>query len=905
MGLNNKKAIYYSLDALLAGILLVAVAAVLLNLSFYEPEIKQKSYMTQDILNILSELQVGELNNSFVLDEINNGNITDLDNSVLDQIGIYWALNETNKSQQLFLAVFNETLSDTKNVQFSLESDTIFLKNDSTPVDLVTGRRMISGVTKGEAVTGSSSSGYLKKVRNKKTASYAYFGGFVGQGNISVKLFLPDDISSSRIEFVDLILETPGNFSLILNDDVCGGGNFIGEDGNVSYWDITTCKSSFDGGENNISLHFDSSLNNSYVAGGFLRIIHTTDVIRDASSYGYKRYYFPDVNGFINIYDSISAQGIIQNWSANITVYNEYDTFLTFENETILVLPGSNTTQNVIYSETNQNILPKQIPIRLGTTNLSNITIVNDGTPADSFLITDVSGSMDTCGLYYDYDELYCSYEYYWTFLWFSGWAYTECIHPGTCVSNECGGTSTTRNHTEFNKTITDCDKTMLEVAQEADELFVDTILANSSSLNKIGLVDYSSNANTPTALTGFSGKSTLINEIATYNADGGTCTCCGINRARDILDSSTNKKFLVVLSDGEPTFYCSNIHDYIGSTSDDGDGSSMSTNDRNSAVAAAQEACDNNITVYAVGFGEGMSSQGHEVMKDIACNESLYFNATNISTLSQIYANISDSILVAANYSSQTISVVGNFTPANLYDSYIDIYYEPYDDLDLTGKISLTFESDQFGSCSDTVTIPQGVEVQDAFVTSFSSNHWTKSVSIDGSLVYNLSDYGSDYTLYGDPFTVQIPSLLLTSGDHLIELEIGDSPNNSSACSKNNSLIYLGLINASTGRSSAVESYSGCNWTIESENDHNFTILIPSSYNQSNTCEYTSGNVSYNDRDAYDIAAYQLLVQLDPDNNGRVLVDLSESDLEITVTLVTGVPYLWGPSVAKTNIWS
>jgi hypothetical protein len=30
-----------------------------------------------------------------------------------------------------------------------------------------------------------------------------------------------------------------------------------------------------------------------------------------------------------------------------------------------------------------------------------------------------------------------------------------ECEYPGSCISNECGGSTTTRNHIIFNKTST------------------------------------------------------------------------------------------------------------------------------------------------------------------------------------------------------------------------------------------------------------------------------------------------------------------------------------------------------------------------------------------------------------------------------------------------------------------
>ena len=43
---------------------------------------------------------------------------------------------------------------------------------------------------------------------------------------------------------------------------------------------------------------------------------------------------------------------------------------------------------------------------------------------------------------------------------------------------------------------------------------------------------------------------------------------------------------------------------------------------------------------------------------------------------------------------------------------------------------------------------------------------------------------------------------------------------------------------------------------------------------------------------------------QLDFENDGRVYVNLDSADLEIIVTVVSQVPYLWGPSLASVEVW-
>lgn len=879
------------MDALLAGILFIGVILILFQNGFYEPKINQQSFIAQDLLATLGAIKLSEANHPLITAELATENIVDGNNTLLELIGIYWALNQTSNATTLISDFLNETISDQLYVSLTMGDDSLYQYQDLTNKNnIVSGRRMITGIAQGKPLSGFSSSAYLKKVRNKKTSSYAYFGGYYAQGNITTILNLPSDFDSTRLIDIILKVETPGIFDLEVNGDTCLN-DVTGETTNISYWNLMSCNASFTNNENNISFIYSSSLNTSSISGGFLKVIYTTDTLNQITTPGYKRYYFPEIDGFINLYDAFSAQGMINSWELNLTVYNEYDTFVTIGNETIFVAPGSNQTQNLIYSQSNTSLPPTQIPLRVGTTNLSNITVVEDGDPADSFLVTDVSGSMNDCGLYYTQNISYCSYEYRFWF-W---WQYTECPYTGTCSSNECGGTSTTRNYNVYDKTVSTCNKTLIELAKEADDLFVDTVLGN-STLNEIGLVDFSNNANPSTSLTNIPGV--LKSEIATYTANGGTCTCCGINRAKDLLASSTDNKFMIVLSDGEPTMYCNGFSDYTGSSGDNSES-------RQDAIDSGQEACDNNITVYTIGFGESMSAAGHDVMRQTACNDSLYFNATDVSTLAEIYENISNQILVAANYSSQTVNIIGNFSKATLSsDSYIDLYYSPITTESSQGRLSMVFESPQFGGCSSSVSIPAGILIDDAFVTSFSSNHWTKSLIVNDVTVFNLTTYGSDYSLLGDPFIIQIPSAVLIPGvANNFTLKIGDNPNNDSVCSPNNTFIYTALINASTPRSETYEEHEGCTWYVESETGKNSTLHIPKNYLGVNNCFYTSNNITYNKFDAYDDATHFLLNQLDPDRNGKIIVDLAESDLEITITLVSGIPYLWGPTLVGTQI--
>lgn len=904
--IRGKNGYYFILDAIFASLLLVTGLLLLGEYSSKQEHIQESEFFSQDLLTVLSSIKIYELNesnknNSFVVSEINSGGITNQENSVLEQIGEYWAKNETNNARILLDSVMSQVDID-KNFEiiasnaYRTDYDTIY--NTSTMQDfesVTASRRMISGIEKGSPLSGYTSAAYLRKIAGKKTNSYAYFGGFIGQGNISVTLNLPEDFNSSKMIDTAVKVETPGTFELYINSQKCGT-SYSGVDKRVSLWQISECNNFFTAGDNYIEINFLSPLNESYISGGFIKLSYTTDSLTNDYTPGYKRHYFSSIDGFINMYDSFAVQGIITNWTINVTFDSIYDVFLTIGNETMFNVPGQLATRNVFMSRSDLGLPFQTVPLRMTVTNLTNITILGQGIPSDSFLVTDTSGSMADCSGQY-INQTMCRYQYKQQSWWF-WWSTVTCAYNNvSCNSNECGISPlyATRNYQVLNQSI--CSS-LLDIAKQADKLFVEIVL-NASTLHRIGLVDYSTNAGYEN-LTNIAGI--LNNEIDSYSSGGSTCTCCGINYARNLINSSTNKKFMIVLSDGEPTHYCDSYNDYTG-TSDDSAGDVVASG---WAINASRLACQNNITVYAIGFGTAMSAGGHNVMQQIACNSSLYFNATDVNQLTEIYKNISQQILLSANFSSQTITIVGNFSKTRLHQgSYIDIYYEDVSNISTQKKLSVVIESAQFNGCSASIFIPSNIVVEDAYVTSYSSNHWTNGLIVNEGTVFNLTDYGSDYEIIGDPFIIQVPALLLRPGEwNNITLNVGDNPYNNSNCSDNNTLIYNALINVSISRSPVLQQSEGCVWHIVFEDGQSSVSSIPDSYGGADDCFYNGTTISYKDYDAYDVSVFNIMKSLDFDNNGYVDINLNTADLEVIITTIDAVPYLWGPSIIEARVW-
>jgi len=886
-----KKGFLFTIDSIIGASIIITGILLINSFYIFEPSYTSISYTSHDLINALSRLKISEVNNLYVDELISSGEITNTDNSILEQIGEFWVLNKADLCQELAENITSGLFPSNIGLSIAIGDEEVFRKDAPTNHNLVSARKMISGYEKGRPVSGLTARAYLKSIREKKTASFAYFGGFVGQGNISRKLeYIPSDatIDNAFIEF-----DAGTNFNFYVNGVLCGSFSPVKKDMSSTRWNISSCNF-LTGTKNNLSIVFTGLLNESFIAGGYTKVEYRTSELISNSTPGIGYYYFPGIEGLINLYSSFDIPGTLQSIDLYLHFYNNKTTFMNIGNETIFITSGSSEDQIVDIIGYTLPIQPETIPLRLGVYNISEKVNITSGEPSDSVLVTDVSGSMNDCGEYGE-DEL-CRYECCTQIGGCEGcerWEIRSCPYTGSCEGDQCDtcASGVTQNH---EVTDTGCLKTKIDFAKEADLLFVDTILNLTG--NRVGLVSYESSVRDVEPLT--DSKIALQNEINDYYANGGTCICCGINRAKDMLSSSSNKKFMVVMSDGAATMYCSNFNDYTGS----GTGGTSNPIDKQWAINAGQNACDQDIIVFTVGFGEDAD---HETLKQIACNESLYYNASNASDITDIYKEIGEQILIIANYSSQVISVTGGYQKSVLYpDSYIMFNFTPVVEPPSFGEIEVVIETEKFDSCLDTVNIPEKIRVTDARALSYSGPHWTSFLAVNGNTIFDINKYGPNYRNLGDPFVLQIPPNILVNGSNQIELQTADNPENLTGCSKNNSMIYTAAIKSSVAYSDVLPEADGCIWTIETEDSELITASVPDDYSGTNICSYTGSDIDFNCQDSINLAVYKLLSNLDFDNNGKININIDEEDLKIDTLQVSKIPYLWGPLIIEVRAW-
>lgn len=826
--MKNKKAIFFSADALIA--LLIIFLVILIAYPVFQSQ-EFKSEIDKDIITSLSSLRIGEINNLYIQNLISQGIITDTNNTILEQIGDFYITNKT-----LAENVANEALKnlETKeNIGLWAEGNLIASKNKTSIESakaIKVSRQVISGIKQGENITGFSARAFLSGSMKSK---YFYFGGYIGDGNITTKIDFVGNISSAKLE-----IAINKDFDLYINNNYIG--NYQKSESDLKPMEYTLPIASFSSGENTIDLRGE----NLYIAGGFIKITYEPEIQNSETEIQN----LPGVDGIVNLYDGLTIPGKLNELEVFLHINSTQSLFFNLGNKTIIQTsnPGE---QNVLIESTNLSNLidfnsleQKTTPIRIGLENVSYI--INGTSEADIFSVTDLSGSMaDGCSN----GNFFCCI-----------FSEDSCTTELTC--NQCNGNWQQK----------------LSLAKEANNLLIDSLL--NFSTNQIGLVGYKQQADDIDYHQLSNDTDSLKSKVDDWTAQSSTCICCGINKAKQgfIDDSSPqHQRAMIVMSDGVANVGCSE----------------QNTGDpKLDAIKAACEAyTEENITVHTVGFGNDADENTLQAIASCG-NGSYYFS--EINEIAELYQQIAQDI-IEGTYTEQTIEISGDLKTKIYPDSYISFNSnQSQEDYGLIITTEKQFTDKYFG----TFKVPTDSEILEARAISYSGSKWTDQVKLNNFTIYDLKDYGLNYTELGDPYSIELPTNLIQE-NNTVEITTASSPENSSGGSPYNKVIYTIIKNVS-GFSPIVSVAEGCNWTIQFEDESNITAKIPEDYLGQENCFYTENNIQYNLNDAIQTAVFNLLSELDLDENGKIDIEFTKQDLKIDLTEVTGIPFPWSTEV-------
>ncbi len=898
----KKRGIFFSLDSLV-GIAIIVIIAIFVFTSFYtvKKETTSLNFISKDLVKSLASLTIKDINNSYVNELILSGKITNLDYTVIEQVGQFWALGMYDEARKLIQNVTYGLIPAQYGYGVYINDLEVFSQTNigNTSTEVVTSKHFISGIEFGHNFTsGKTSRAFLKGINELATTSYIYYGGYIGDGNISSLLILPN---IKNVTSIYLELNPGSRFTLFINGNASGyftktAGYFNASTYNISEIYFNNLKK----GENNISIVFNETTSN-FIGGGYLRVKYVTDEIPNEFNTSYKKEYLHGIEGLINEYTSFYVPGNLLNLNFSIHYLSPFTIFLNIGNITVWENASSTETRVVITNSTigskinYKNLDQKTIPLRLGIRNASYLFSNN----ADVILITDFSGSMKK--------------------------SVSDDTDQGNANIN-CNNVSLYPNARKS------------ELAKCLDKEFVDIIMSFPG--NRVWPVFIYSNE-----IQSYTGNPNNANQIKSFIDSYGqgkdfTCLACSLNKAYEILQNqsfSNRTKFIVLMTDGIPT-HCANdstnscrsnssiyssIQSCLGYCDFQGLGQQCQfegCNDNlcqnpvdNTLYSANRTRLDLGATTFTVGFGQVSSTCNNaiQLLKEVAnITNGNYSGSNNSAALEVIYKDLAYRI-VNLSFSSQLLNVSGNFTNSILYpDSYMEFNYNPI--ISQSNIIPITIESDIFNNnlSYGYFKVPDGINVTDAKVTSYSEEKWTEKVYLNNNLSYNLKDYNVIYTDLGDPYIVQLPLKYIMFGNNLVNVTTG-IPDKSNGGSHSNKVIYTLGLNLFVNYSGVFASAKGCSWFIEFEDSTNTTLKIPQAYSGPFNCYYTNSKHDLQSSlgpaidDSMANSVFLLFKQLDPNDNGKLDVKFNINQINLDFISVEGIPFMWGPALVEVRAWA
>lgn len=221
-----------------------------------------------------------------------------------------------------------------------------------------------------------------------------------------------------------------------------------------------------------------------------------------------------------------------------------------------------------------------------------------------------------------------------------------------------------------------ECNNSRLSIAKNAINSMASSLLTGANaqlSPNQqiqMSVVSFSSNANTATSFT--ASARSVSSTVSDFNADGGTNWEAALKQANAATSGRANaKKYIVFLSDGDPTFRDSAQGAGRNDSNDGynkdyqawGNGQSdPQSRNFNAAVAEANKRGD--ATLYSVGVSNDATK-----MRSFATQvNGKYYSATDTDSLNQAFNAIIDDIKKSATYQNVKITdkLSGWFVPTS-----------------------------------------------------------------------------------------------------------------------------------------------------------------------------------------------------------------------------------------------
>ena len=139
-----KKGYIFTTDALIALSVIVLTLIVASSVYLSRPgSMLNKGYFSQDLLDVLSDMNINETNNHYVGSLITGKVITNLDNSVLEQIGEFWAEGQQEIAMNIFSNLSDGLIPENYGYGLWIDDELLYERTTTAEKNLMTSKSMI------------------------------------------------------------------------------------------------------------------------------------------------------------------------------------------------------------------------------------------------------------------------------------------------------------------------------------------------------------------------------------------------------------------------------------------------------------------------------------------------------------------------------------------------------------------------------------------------------------------------------------------------------------------------------------------------------------------------------------------------------------------------------------------
>ncbi|MBI2108446.1 hypothetical protein HYT54_04935 [Candidatus Woesearchaeota archaeon] len=368
-----RKSVYFTIDALLSASLL-AIGVLLLSSSYIsETTPPSNNYFAGDFLAVLSNLKVREANSSSISEMIVSGDITKLNNSILEQIGELWAEGNEAEARNITQEFIGLYLPENIGIGFYIDDEPVYVREKTNYNSVTSRRRLVSGIQKNRTTDGFVARAIA--IRTRKNNSLVVPGDVItsavekspsgnnqNQVNITYDVYIPDNTTLLGSRWFIEAAWSGIRFDAYLNGQFVGSSS-PSDNGQKNFNDLNAYLGK---GHNNASVLFKFGNANNPEGGDdgashFVVNYTTTAVntlgnlnkkylalVNSNASVRYKKPIFVAGNiNSINIYLNVTAQNVSLNYTLDgnnyfISKKNASSGNLTWSNDEIVSALASN-----------------------------------------------------------------------------------------------------------------------------------------------------------------------------------------------------------------------------------------------------------------------------------------------------------------------------------------------------------------------------------------------------------------------------------------------------------------------------------------------------------------------------------------------------------------------------------